>query len=340
VGCNPSSPDGQKASDTKAAAAPAAQQGQQPPAEAAPKTEAKIRIFVSNYQGDNLSVIEGALGDEKETVPVEESPHGLAIRPTEPRLLAVARSTGGGVTFIDPDTLENKGDVDTSTGPQDLEFSPDGKQLYVVSPLAGDLNFIDVDAMKLDGNKIQFEKKARRILVDASGKRLFVLLIAPPDQGGSEVAVIDPKQRTIEKRIPVGVHPQAMALGNNGLTLATASFDDSTLSVIDTRTLDVWATYPARTGMGLAIHPTKPIAYSMESFDDTIQILNLDTGAEIKTLSPAQWPTYCDFGPDGRYLYVAHEESDSLVAIDTETNEVAAKIAVGKGPLEVAVYQR
>lgn len=300
----------------------------------------KLRIFVSNYQADTISVVEGDPGMEVRTIPGGESPHGLALRPSKPHLLAVANSTGNGVTFVDADTLEEKGVVQTSRGPQDLVFSSDGKSLFVISPLAFDLQVVDVDTMKVVGEPIRFEKKPRRILLDASGDRLFVLLISLAKGGqGAEVAVLDAKTREVLKRIPVGRQPDGMALGNRGRTLASASFDDSSITVIDTASLEVVATYPARTGMGLAIHPDKPIAYSSESFDDNIQVLDLETGKEITTISAGAWPTYSSFGPDGRYLYVPHEESDSVVVIDTDTNKVVAKIAVGREPIELAVYR-
>ncbi len=306
----------------------------------APIGDGGARIFVSNYRSDSISVVEGNPGAEVATIAALESPHGLALRTSKPPLLAVANSTGFGVTLIDPKSLEKKGFVETSRGPQDLVFSRDGKHLFVISPLSFDLQVVDVAAMRRLGEPIKFEKKPRRILSDSKGERIFVLLVGQAEGGGgAAVAVLDANTREILTRIPVGRHPDAMALGNNGETLATTSFDDSTITVIDTGSLEVRATYPALTGMGLAIHPTKPVAYSCESFDDVVQVLDLNTGAEIAKLSAGSWPTFPQFGSEGRYLYVPHEDSDSLVTWDTLTNKVVAKVAVGREPIEVAVYE-
>ena len=263
----------------------------------------------------------------------------MAIRKSEPRLLAVTESTGFGVTFIDPDTLEVKGRTDTNRGPQDAVFSKDGKLLYVISPLDFTLQTVDVATMKKVGEPLKFKKKPRRIILDPSGQSAFLLMVAPTEHGGSEAALLDLTKMTVERSVKIGVNPQAMALGNNSRYLVTASFDESSLSVIDTNSFEVIATHPALTGMGLAVHPTKPIAYSSESFDDTIQILDLETGKQLAKLSPGQWPTYSATSADGKYVYVAHEESDSVVTIDTETNKVVGKSAVGKGPIEVEVYE-
>lgn len=297
------------------------------------------RVFVSNYKTDTLSVVEGSPEMETKVLPAGASPHGLDIRPIEPRLLAIANSTDFGVTFLDPDTLEKKGEIETSRGPQDLVFSKDGKRLFVISPLEWTMHTIDVDAMKVAGEPFKFKNKPRRILLSPDGKKLYVLLVVGGDGTGANVTVLDADSFELEKEVEVGRHPQDMALGNNGKTLVTASFDDSMLSVIDTDTLEVTGRVSAGTGMGLAVHQTKPIAYSMVSFDDEIQIVDLESGKTLKTFSAGSWPTYPSFDKSGRYLYIPHEESANIVKLDTETNEVVAKVAVGDEPIEVVVYE-
>ncbi len=346
VGCNPSTSNDKTAPPPAPAAAakpaPVTSAGSEKAAKGGPeKLVTKRRVFVSNYKNDTLSIAEGEPVMETRTIPAGASPHGLAIRMSKPRLLAVANSTAFGVTFFDPDTLEKKGQVETSRGPEDLVFSKDEKLLYVVSPMSFDLQVIDVAKMETVGEPTKFDDaKPRRLVINDDGTKLFVLMVGVDEKGaGSHVAVLDRLTRTTVKRIPIGKFPHSIALGNNGRTLATTSFDDSTITVIDAASLEVLGTYEALTGMGLAIHPTKPIAYSTESFDDTIQILDLTTGAEITTLTAGQWPTYPSFGPDGRLLYIPHEESDSVVVLDTETNTVVGKISVGSEPIEVAIYE-
>jgi len=349
LGCN-SSPPRADSTPAVAATAPARHAGDNPNAQREPETDAAphaksggLKIFVSNYEDDTISVVEGNPLQETKVFHSGASPDGMAVRPTEPRLLAVANSTEFGVSFYDVNTYREIAKLDDITrGPDQVKFSPDGKWLYVVGPLDRDLSFIDVDAMKEVGDPLTFgdDKRPSRVIVSDDGSRLYVLVVDFVGNGeGAEVAVVDAKTREILKRIPVGRQPKAMAIGNHGRTLVTASFDDSTLTVIDVPSLEVIKTMDSETGFGLAVHPTKPIAYTMASFDDEFHVMDLESGATIKTISAGQWPTYCAFGPGGRYLYIPHEESDSLVKFDTETNTVVMKIAVGKEPAEVAFYQ-
>jgi len=302
--------------------------------------EAPRRVFVSNYVGNTVSVIEGDPEMETKAIAGFESPHGIAIQPTGQRLVAVAEATSFGVKLVDPRSLEIVGSIDDITsGPQDLEFSPDGKTLYVLGTLDLSLNFIDMETRKVSGEKLRFEKKPRRIKVDPSTGRLYILLVALGDGIGAEVIEVDPATKKISRRAPVEKFPTGLGFGNNRSLLVSASFDNSTLTVVDAKTMKVLKTIESETGIGLVVHPSKPIAYSMVSFDNEIDIVDLDSGETIKKLTAGQWPTHPAFDRGGRYLYVPHEESDSVAKLDTETNEVVMKIAVGQEPIEVAVWE-
>ncbi len=302
--------------------------------------KASKRVFVSNYVGNTLSVIEGDPEMETKTIGGFESPHGIAIQPTGDRLVAVAEATAYGVKLVDPRSLEIVGSItDITSGPQDLEFSPDGKTLYVLGTLDLSLNFVDMETRKVVGEKLRFEKKPRRIKVDPSNGRLYILLVALGDGVGAEVVEVDPATRKVGRRAPVDKFPNGLGFGNNRSLLVSSSFDNSTLTVVDAKTMKVLKTIDSETGIGLAVHPSKPIAYSMVSFDNQIDIVDLDSGETIKQVSAGQWPTHASFDRSGRYLYIPHEESDSVAKLDTETNEVVMKIAVGQEPIEVAVWE-
>lgn len=256
-----------------------------------------------------------------------------------PRLLAIANSTDFAVTLFDPDTLEKKNTIEVSRGPQDLAFSPDGKMLYIAGTLQGHLFFYDVESQKIV-EKLELDRKPRRVIVDPDNGNIYVLIALAASLEGGEVLVIDPKQRKVIKQIPVDESPQAIAQGYNNKYLVVATFDNSMIEIIDRDSLEVIKRFSSETGMGLAVHPTKPLAYSTASFDDEIHVIDLESGEITKTITGGQWPTYPELSSDGRYLYIPHEESDSLVKLDTETYKVLEKIAVGQEPIEVLVYNR
>ncbi len=311
------------------------------PMVAADASAGQRRIFVTNYQADTISVVEGTPELEIATLQSGSGPHGMAIRPTEPRLLAVAISAGFDVELWDPDTLKKVGEVkDVVRGPQDVVFSRDGKTLFVCGTSGQRVCYIDVDTRTKVGECNVFDARPRRILLSPDGRSLYVLLVSGGDGTKARVAVLDIASRKVTKEIPIEKFPHSMAIGNNDRYLVTDSFDLSKVTVIDIATLEVIAVHDSPTGMGLAVHPTKPLAYPMGSFDDEFHVLDLESGKVLETIRAGGWPTYPEVSPDKRYLYIPHEESDSLVKLDLETHKVVMKSVVGSEPIEVAIYDR
>jgi YVTN family beta-propeller protein len=76
----------------------------------------------------------------------------------------------------------------------------------------------------------------------------------------------------------------------------------------------------------------------MDSFGNAVHVLDLERGTVARRFSYGQWPTAGAMSPDGRFLYVVHEESDQVAKVDTETDALAAKIAVGNEPVAIVVF--
>lgn len=80
---------------------------------------------------------------------------------------------------------------------------------------------------------------------------------------------------------------------------------------------------------------------------DEIAVADTNTWKVTKTVEVGPRPTRVALQPDGRYLWVAHDpsedaetapanEASQITVIDTEKLEVAAELAVGRGPHELA----
>lgn len=289
------------------------------------------RIFVSNYKDDTVSVLEGDPLREIKVIAVGDSPVGIAAR-SRPPLVAVANSTGARVTLIDPVRLEILRQVEVGEIPEHVAFSSDGKLLFVSMPKQKQVAMINPDT-GIAGEPIGLERKPKRLVVSPDGRRLYVLLHAK--EGG--VAVVDIATRSLETIIPTGAFPTDFGLSRDGRRLVAASFDDDNVTVIDTEALKPIATWPVGTGLGLLVHPTKPIAYSLESFDDAVQVMNYETGVLVATVALGEFPTYGAITADGRFLYVADEDSDNISKFDTETNQRLERIAVGSDPANLAI---
>jgi YVTN family beta-propeller protein len=291
-------------------------------------------LFVSNYRVDTVSAIDLTLGREVRTIPVGDSPMGLAVRGGDAPLLAVANSTSNHVTFIDPRSLEITGTAEVGKGPEYVLFSRDGGQLYATSPYDLTITILDVGRRVAAGAPIAFDRKPRSLALSPDGTRLYVLLSG---EDGA-VAAVDTATRTIVGTIAVGRSPTGLALNGAGTRLLAASFDDDLITVIDTAAWKPLTTVQAPTGMGLIAHPSKPLVYSLVSFEDSIAVVNYESGQVVASIAAGQYPSYGTIAADGRTLYVPMEDSDNVTEIDTETNTVGLRIVVGDEPAHAVIF--
>ena len=288
----------------------------------------KLWIFVTNFGDDTVSVIDGDLDREVQVIKVGHAPQALAARARDP-LVAVANRQGGTITLIDPvkRAALTEG-VHVPLGPEDVVFTVDGRQLITNSYYEKTVTFVDVATRTAVGSPLSFAVRPRRLKVSPDGTRLYALLYDP--QGA--VAVIDLATRGVIATVPVGKFPTDFALTPDGRTLFAASFDDQKVTAIDTVSLKSTATYQIETGFGLLVHPTRPLLYSMLSFEDEVLVFDYATGKTVANVDVGTYPVYSAITPDGRYLYVVNEDANNLTKVDTATNTKVEKIAVGTQP--------
>lgn len=298
-------------------------------------TQATLRIFVVNATDNTVSVIDGDLDREIKTVPVEMFPQGLAIRSADP-LLAVANSRAHSVTLIDPVTLEQVGDpVRVGLFPLDMKFSPDGKTLWVTCYDDQNVVAVDVATRQLVGDPIPLGAPPRRVKISADGR--FVYAIKYDKAGG--IVVANAQTHKVVKIIPVNPFPTDMVITPDGKRMFAASFNLDTVSVIDLDLLEIIDTFKMSVGNGLLIHPTKPLLYSMVTFDDEVVVFDYAAKKEVKNIPVGQYPIYSAMSPDGRFVYAVNSTDSNVMKIDTETNEVLLKIAVGLEPTDAVVFE-
>ncbi len=138
--------------------------------------------------------------------------------------------------------------------------------------------------------------------------------------------------------IPVGKHPEGVAVDPTTHTAYTANFSDSTVSVIDTISRTVTATIPVGRGPeGVAVDPTTHTACTANNRDDTVSVI--DTGGHVATatitVDSQPWGVAID--PSTHTAYAADMWDYNVSVIDLTSSTVIATITVGKNPFGVAV---
>jgi YVTN family beta-propeller protein len=77
-------------------------------------------------------------------------------------------------------------------------------------------------------------------------------------------------------------------------------------------------------------------AFVSNAGDDTLSVVDLDTGSLVATISTGDYPHGLRLSPDGRYLMVANVESGSVSLIDVQSLAEVNRVAVGAAPVQVA----
>ncbi len=169
------------------------------------------------------------------------------------------------------------------------------------------------------------------MLFSHSGSRLFLLC-----QSG-EVRVFNAATYAWSKTISVGHEPRGFSLSPDGSRLFVANSWDDTISVIDTRALNVVATW--HVGMepsSVLDGPADDHLYVANRISNDIAVLDAHTGREIKRLSAGRGASYMTLSPDGKRIYVTHvypnnspygtAPESEITVIDTRSSEVVNRM--------------
>ncbi len=300
-----------------------------------PPVHAKLRIFVTNSGDNTVSVIDGSLDREEVVLPVGSYPQGIAVRPRPYPLVAVANSHGNSITLIEPIELHTFGDEIPLPGyPIDLAFSADGLFLFCTSENTRSIMVLDVDARHPVGDPIPIGGPPRRPVLSNDGHTLYVLKY---DEDGAIVA-IDAHTRKVLQTVPVGPYPTDLALQPDGRRLFAASFNTNKVTVVDTERLEAVDSFDANVGNGLLIHPYRPLLYSIATMDDAVQVIDYAKKVEVATVPVGEKPTFSALSPNGAILYVVNSTGRNIMKLDTDTNAVQLRIAVGVEPAAAVVF--
>ena len=109
------------------------------------------------------------------------------------------------------------------------------------------------------------------------------------------------------KNIAVGHVPRGFSLSPDGARLFVTNSWDDTLSVIDTQTLEVTATWPVGAEPSSVVEDRAgKHLFVANRISNDVAVLDAQTGAEEKRLVAGRGASYMTPSPDGSRLYVTH----------------------------------
>jgi YVTN family beta-propeller protein len=269
------------------------------------------RLYVTNENSGDLTVIDTATRRVVATIPLGKRPRGIKASP-DGTLLYVALS---GSPMAPPGT-------DQRTLPP-----PDRK--------ADGIGVVDVRQGKLL-RVIQGGSDPEQTAVSLDGRHLFV---ANEDAG--HASVIDVSDGRVVATVPVGGEPEGVDLRPDGRVVYVTSEADNQVAVIDAVTFKLIKTFqagprPRATGF----LPDSSRAYVSAENGSAVIVVDATTHEPIDTITleggDLVRPMGVTTSGDGTLVFVTTGRGGSVVIIDTATNTVAGAVEVGERPWGIA----
>jgi YVTN family beta-propeller protein len=301
------------------------------------------RVYAADQTSNTVSVIEPAenkllgvirLGDP---IPGALSPlykgqllvHGLGYSP-DSKTLAVVSIASNSVTLIDTATNKVKGVVYVGRAPHEPFFTPNGRELWVVVRGENYVSVIDPARMK-ETRRIEVANGPGMTMFGPDGKYAFVCSSFTP-----ELAVIDVASHKIIKRLP-----QVSPFSPN--IAVSPENDEVWITLKDTGKVQVFSAKPPFAQK--AVLETGPITNHVNFVNNRngkFAYLTIGGANEVKVFRRGATPELVATIPvgelphgiwpsgDGSRVYVALENGEHCVAIDTMTNKAIANIPIGQ----------
>src|SRR6266567_487303 len=301
------------------------------------------RVYAADQTSNTVSVIDPSankllgvirLGDP---VPGALSPlyagqllvHGLGYSP-DSKTLAVVSIASNAVTVIDTATNRVKGTVYVGRSPHEAFFTADGKELWVAVRGEDYISVIDPNRMK-ESRRIALANGPGMTVFGTDGKYAFVCSSFTP-----ELSVIEAASHQIVKRIPqaspfcpnIAVSPEndevwitLKDIGKVQVFSAKPPFEQ--LALLDTG--------PITNHVNFANNGNGKFAYITIGGTNQVKVYKRGPSPTLVATIPVGdlphgiWPS-----GDGTRVYVALENGNYAVAIDTLMNKVIANIPVGQ----------
>jgi YVTN family beta-propeller protein len=312
----------------------------------APAAFAQVRIVQTNSQGDNISLIDPATNHvvaEVKGVPIN---HGAAASPDGSRLYFSSEAEQT-LHVVDGATLQLTKKIPLSGRPNNISISPDGRRVYVgivSSPGAVDV----IDTASLERVKsIPTKGGIHNVYVTPDGKYLVAGSIA-----GKLMTVIDQKtDEPVWTLFNEGVRPMAFETNPDGSTkrIFVQLSDFHGFAIVDfaqrkeTGRIELPNDIPAdkvdkgpfnaSPSHGIGIAPDGKTLWVTSRPNARVYTYSLP---DLKLLpNPVDLggrPDWVTFTPDSKLLYIATENTDSVVAIDVAARKEVTRIKVGRSP--------
>ncbi len=303
---------------------------------AAPLTgpEVRRRAFVTNSDGDSVSIIDRDTYQVVKTFPVGDYPHHMIVS-LDGRHLYIGNTHSNTVTVLD---LATEAVIKTIPllDPYNFYYTPGRKLLVATCTRLGRVEIHAID----EWNQIGAAKGWTRLAQIPTGKDPNHFAFSPDghfmyvsNEYSHQLSVIDLQERRLVRQVDTGRRPVDVSLAPGGKTLFVANYGEGRVTVYDTesfRELDRIKTGAGAHGMAMSVDGKTLFVSNRDAY--FVSVIDVASRKVTQTFKVPQGPDMLEVTPDGRELWVTGRYGSNVYVIDLSTGKVSRRIRTGAAP--------
>jgi PQQ-dependent catabolism-associated beta-propeller protein len=313
------------------------------------------RAYVSNEDGQSVSVLDTDKAEVVATISVGKRPRGLKLN-ADGTLLYVAVSglpkcpptvpdeecaklerdlAADGIAVVD--TRQNKllKVLKAGSDPEQFDLSKDGKRMFVANEDIATTSVVDTGSGEVI-ERVAVGKEPEGVVVSPNGRWVLVT-----NESDNAVSIIDASTLKVLRSVKVGHRPRDAAFTPDSKTAyVSGEFDASLYRMAVPEGEPVQRVLQMRKEarpMAVILDTPRNRIYMTTGRGRTVAVIDLKSSKLLKEIEVGTRPWGMAMSEDGRFLYTANGPSNDISVVDTKNLTVIKRIAVGKTPWGVVL---
>ncbi len=306
------------------------------------------RLFVTNENGGDITVVDVAAAKAIATIPVGKRPRGIRLSPDGTTLFVALSGSPIAPPGVDESTLppaDKKADgigvvsvseqrllrvIRAGSEPEQTAVSSDGTRLFVANEDTGELTVVAVD----DGRVLatfMVGDEPEGVDLRPDGRVVYVT-----SEEDSQIAAIDAIDLKLIKTFKVGPRPRSTAFLPDSSRAYVTAENGSGVWVVDAMkhtVLDVIKlTGEMVRPMGAVTSPDGAYVFISTGRGRHVVIIDTKTNQPVGSIQVGDRPWGIAVSPDGKTVFTANGPSNDVSIVDVESRSVKATVKVGDRP--------
>lgn len=308
------------------------------------------RAYVSNEDGQTISVLDTQRAEVIDTIEVGKRPRGLKLNHDGSRLYVAVSGlpkcppsvpdeecaklerdlTADGIAIVDTASRKVIEVLKAGSDPEQFDISTDGKRLFVANEDAAMTSVVDIGSGKVIA-RIAVGREPEGVATAPNGRWVLVT-----NESDNSVSVIDAQTLQVLNSVKVGQRPRDMAFTADGSVAYVSGELDASLYRIAVpggepveRLLQLRK--EARP-MAVVLDERRNRLYMSTGRGGTVAVVDMTAPKLIAEVPVGTRPWGIALSQDGRWLYTANGPSNDVSVVDTSALRAVKQIPVGRSP--------